>query len=310
MDFITTKHVAEQAKLGEIPALECSLLHHEQGRDAPYNELITTILNGEFNIDSDHCASCLFVDTKCKKCCLAVGDSHLVYKACCNGGWYKVASALNSLEKDYSYANFKAFQEAEAEVCTYIEGVIAKKEAEKVVEPPLQDKKGCSTCQHYDKFKSIPCNKCDCLSQFEPKESKSALRHGDYGLGKNSWGDPKSRIIIRNETYNQYGKVCDSANRKNDIWLGNIFDDLARNAEDLDRFEIRHDGESGKNHWGNVTSHIHSDGDKIWLWVGTNSAYYNFDQITEIAHKLLQEVATAKKWQQPKEKPRKAGSDG
>ncbi len=297
MNWITTERVAEQAKLGEIPALECSLLHHEQGRDADWVELRDAIKDDKFNLGEDLCACCQSGDKRCADCLLG-------------SYWCRDSKEWNGLKDSYfglyqavySNANFKAFQEAEADLCTYIEGVIAKKKAKEKKQNKL-----CPDCKH----NGGNCISSDDCVNFEPKhkESKPALRHGDYGLGKNSWGDPKSRIIIRNETYNQYGKVCDSANRKNDIWLGNIFDDLARNAEDLDRFEIRHDGESGKNHWGNVTSHIHSDGDKIWLWVGTNSAYYNFDQITEIAHKLLQEVATAKKWQQPKEKPRKAGSD-
>lgn len=182
MNFMTTEYVAEQAKLGELPALEMSLKHHEQGRDADWVELKDAIKGSEFALDSVLCASCLFANSECGKCCLATGDKQYAFKACCDGVWYEANCALSRLEDDYSNANFKAFQEAEAKVCTYIEAVLERKKAE-------QKDVNCSTCE-YQKIKGCdhPCSSCfrgiGGYTKHKPrdqskKESKPALRHGD-----------------------------------------------------------------------------------------------------------------------------------
>lgn len=299
MDWITIEQVKRAAEQGEMEALKCSLLHHEQGRDADWVELRDAIEDGKFDISYNLCACCISVgganEEACKRCGLYTPPYNPSGSHCCGESWQKAQGAFIKLRGNYSNANFKAFQEAEAEVCTYIEGVIAKKKAEQE-----KCRQNCEDCKHYKL--SSPCIKCTNSSNFEAKkESKPALRHGDYGYDE--YGTECMAVSINAETglrqcsSEHLWKNANDNTCKPATVLGNIFDDLARNAEDLEKFEFRLQGESGKNRWGNVTSHIHPDGDKIWLWIGTDSAYYDLDQATEIAHKILQEVATAKRKQ-------------
>lgn len=125
MDFLTQEHVKQEAAKGELAALKCSLLHHEQGRDAGKVELINALKKGEFELDTKFCACCQKFrhnnEGGCNKCTLGY--------ACCENYWSEAAMLLRNLIDDYSNANFKAFQEAATDLCTYIEGKIAECEA-------------------------------------------------------------------------------------------------------------------------------------------------------------------------------------
>lgn len=212
MNFITQEQAKEAAKQGELEALECSLEHHEQGRDADWVELKEAIESGKFNVFGSFCACChkhrVFV-ANCENCSL---NSHLT--SCADGEWYKVNQSFTVLKKDYSNANFKAFQEAEAELCKYIEGVIEKVKSKKRIE---QDK----------------CKKCE----------KPELRHGDYGdCGHDKW------IKIYNDVYwIDVDRAVSGLNDRHFIpnRTGNLVDDLKRNGEDFKKktIEIAHDDE-------------------------------------------------------------------
>jgi len=213
MDWITTEQVKIEAAKGEIPALECSWEHHHQGETAHYMELINAIEDGKFHVGYSFCACCLrFKDIYCDRCVGGQGeDCPLFNKSggehhCCNGDWRQLRNAVNDFKVDYSKANFKAFQSAEAKVCTYIKAVLEQK-----------------------------------------KESKLAIRHGDYGYRDDS--AKKARMFVEDAGEMRAatpGTDCPSlykgyAGDKAYIVLGNIFDDLARNAEDLKSWEIRRD---------------------------------------------------------------------
>ena len=138
MEWITEEQVKEAAKQGVIPALRCSLEHHQQGRDAPLFELIKAFRNNEFIADGCYCACCCRTDMSsgtvvpCRDCPLwnDTDGNH-----CCNGLWIETLHTLDVFVNDYSNANYEAFKKAESDVCNYIEEVlateIAKEEAEK-----------------------------------------------------------------------------------------------------------------------------------------------------------------------------------
>ncbi|KKN75900.1 hypothetical protein LCGC14_0376080 [marine sediment metagenome] len=58
MDWITQEQAKQAAEQGELPSLECSLEHHQQGRDATKLELIMAIENGNCSMGGQLCACC------------------------------------------------------------------------------------------------------------------------------------------------------------------------------------------------------------------------------------------------------------
>ncbi len=298
MDFLTTEYVAGQAKLGELRALECSLKHHEQGRDADWVELRDALESERFNLGGGLCAVCVKQNDKCVGCPLNIQpESNDTDEVCCGGSWGKAMYLVSILENYPSNANFKAFQDAEAEVCTYIKGVIAKKKAEQEI-----DTKTCKDCKHQPTWaKNIPCGICDNHSHWKPKESTPALRHGDYGYDYN--GSPcmslkpfgQQKLVDAGNLF--VHSVGGTGSKFITTRIGNIFDDLARNAEDLSEFEM----ESSIR--GNKIS-IYRAGSRLdFRLIGdtcNNTRSFTLDKATEIAHKILQEVATAKRRQNKK----------
>ena len=305
MDFLTQEQVQEASK-DELSALECSWTHHHQGATADYVELRDAIKGGRFSIGPFWCSMCKRSGCGCQACCLTA-DSHADHQ-CCDGIYYKVYVAFSDLEKDFSNANFKAFQDAEAKICTYIRDVIDKKRAEKKKDdtPFL---KLCINCKHEDIISNKkPC--CDCISEsrkakWEPEESKPGLRHGDYAF--DTINRPNvllghGRGILAHfadghtEPFGERfdGKYIIDGRSK----LGNIFDDLARNAEDLEEFEVsgQYDEKTQKTFVAKI-----SRSNDIWIHINTCSSNFSFDRATEIAHKILQEVATAKRKKASKE---------
>ncbi len=252
MDFLIPKYVKQKAKKGEIPALECSLLHHKQGRDADYVELRDAIEDNRFFLGWDSCSCCL--KWACVECPLVSTNAN-IEERCCDGVYSAAKRAYEALKKDYSNANFKAFQDAEAKLCTYIEGVLEKKRAEKKEPNPE-----CSLCRHQEtRGGDHPCYSCRITcgdhDMFEPKskkESTPALRHGEIRLWSAAQPSPLYCIIDLSmpEKINVLwpkSQEADSLLRcehteerilRCSDHISYPFDDLARNAEDLEEFEV------------------------------------------------------------------------
>ncbi len=56
---------------------------------------------------------------------------------------------------------------------------------------------------------------------------KPKLKDGNYGIGKNMFGEHKCRLVNTNlEIYNENGVCVTNQQTDKNIWLGNIFDDL------------------------------------------------------------------------------------
>ena len=275
MDWITQNQAQEAAEQGELPALECSWKHHKQGRNSDWIELKEAIENDKFCLSWELCACCRFVgkqdgfkDNGCRKCPL--GD----FFCWDNIIWAKVRNSWAKLTNHFSNANFKAFQEAEAELCTYIERVIekVKKEAE------IKDK--------YDKEK---CKKC------EPK-----LRHGDYGYYAESgnywcvWKQEETLEIFGKNSGS--GRVAEEENKNSDMVKdGNHVDDLERNSEDLEGFGVG--AGSQRDIFTAKWDGGHKDTMPFAIGVNGKSFWFDGKQVIEIHQKLGQLIATAERSQ-------------
>ncbi len=264
MDWITEKQAKEAAEKGTIPALECSLKHHEQGRDADYVELRDAMESRNFTLDYNHCSCCQLVgktngsaSSECTKCVLG-SDFCWV-----NTKWDLIRDAIIDLRNDYSNANFKAFREAEAELCKYIEKVLEVEKAKAAVEPPF--------------------SKCKC--------DKPKFRHGDYGFLKDKaifWVFLNGKMSFSDG--DSYISGCST-----ELWtqrrLGNIFDDLQRNSEDLKEFEMKFDGGG----WIKIRIDKVKPYLRIESWIDFATA--TLDEATEYHQKLGQVIAFAKRKQ-------------
>ncbi len=260
MKWITTDQAATAAKQGTIPALECSLEHHQQGRDADWRELRDAITRHNFHLQGELCAVCT---GDCTTCPLAIGKVAQMY--CCNKLWNKANMAFEVLRAYFSNANFRAFQEAEAGICRYIEEVLDKERA--------KEKKPC---------------KC-----------KAELRHGDYGT---ECDGAQWAVLYRNVQLEVFGNNSGSGITTTNTWptstrkLGNIFDDLKRNSEDLEEFSmnVRFGERIQVCAWNKkITIHfINKDNPSIH-----DDREFNIDEATEIHQKLGQLLATAKRKQ-------------
>ncbi|KKN08272.1 hypothetical protein LCGC14_1058370 [marine sediment metagenome] len=302
MDWITTEYVKQEAEKGELAALECSLKHHKQGRDAGYVEFISIVTIGRYHVKDEFCACCVrFKDIHSHYCadghsnsCPLFAESSNVHH-CCNGLWSQLRDIFDAFKKDMSLDNFNKLKEAEAKVCTYIEGVLEKKRAE-----GKESDKSCPDCNHWHR-KNRSCQECMGGSNFQPKstkESPPALRHLDYGI--NDDGHIRLVIIERHSNnpivWNKYGiGNPNGRDPKKDIWLGNLADDLARNAEDLDNYETttKFNGSGVKLKIGVTVNPV----DLIYFKVGGtyngHQVHANIDEATEIHRKLGQLIATA-----------------
>ena len=230
MNFLTQEEVKIAAEKGELPALECSLRHHQEGRDADYVELRDAIEKGHFNIDAELCACCVYAHdiaakegkSKCDYCPLEVAEE----SCCCDGKWLSTCQAFLILIYDYSNANFKTFQDAESKLCTYIGGVLEKKRAEE------KKPEKCDNCKHWEKGKTNPCFNCDLFKHFEPKESTPALRHGDYGYCKSYPNQLRFFVKTIGGDIKHYQETpcsidpCSCCPEGTYAILGNVFDDI------------------------------------------------------------------------------------
>jgi hypothetical protein len=138
MKWITREEVKEASK-DKMTALKCSLKHHEQGRDAGSLELQTAIKDELFDMTTGFCACCERFDVAngCRTtngiCPLSVSEGSL----CCDGVFMEAKTPYRHFYGNPSNENLKKFQDAEAEVCKYIEGVIEKLLAEEKKQKPL-----------------------------------------------------------------------------------------------------------------------------------------------------------------------------
>ena len=214
----TEQQAAEAAKQGVIPALENSLLHHRQGATADWVELRDAIEGKKFAVCNEFCACCLLIDVSCDNCPLTTMPQGLPTERCCNGLWGKVANYFRLLKDGYSNANFRAFQDAEKAVCDYIEAVLEK-----------------------EKAKECKCSK------------KSIIEYGDEFI-RGGVTEDKDELLyalyIKNPALknnviplvavNKNGCPCGNISlHDKGIKTGrNIFDDLKRNSEDLERTDV------------------------------------------------------------------------
>ena len=315
MDWITTEYVEQEAEKGELAALGCSLKHHRQGETSGYVEFISIVTIGGYHVKDEFCACCVrFKNIRSDYCadghsniCPLFAESSNVHH-CCNGLWGQLRDIFDAFKKDMSLDNFNKLKEAEAKVCTYIEGVLEKKRAE-LKEQTSNSKRDCADCVHPLRGTDRPCK--DCLKDISTKtnwqakkqakfskESTPALRHLDYGI--NDDGHIRLVIIERHSNnpivWNKYGiGNPNGRDPKKDIWLGNLADDLARNAEDLDNYETttKFNGSGVKLKIGVVVNLV----DLIYFKVGGtyngHQVHANIDEATEIHRKLGQLIATA-----------------
>ncbi len=255
MNWITTDQAAYAAKQGTIPALVCSLEHHQQGRDADWCELKEAIEKNNFDLGIFLCACCRKYSTMgaggllCGECPLQGKSSK--GGECCMGTYSKSLKAFDILRKDFSSANFEAFQDAEADICRYIEEVLEKERA--------KEKKPC---------------KC---------KKKAELSSADYGLD----GGEGPYIVLGGRSYwLRDQEFSDYPLAELDGKIGNLLDDLQRNSEDLEGFEVDYATFA----LDKSTSTI-----DIQIWPDETSKCFTTLEATEIHQKLGQLLATAKR---------------
>lgn len=224
MKFMTEEYVKEQAKLGLIPALKCSLKHHQEGRDADYVELKRAIESNEFDVSISFCAMCQFqgkdkrgTKRNCETCCLSNDGGNYV---ACHDLVQTAYCELRALRSDYSNARFKAFQDAEAATCKYIKAVIEQEEA--------KAEELSKAVKH--------------LANLKCKESKRLVKDGDYSVRLEDYGDDRYiHVMLYNDIYNNFhGKNPPGYAPEIDIFQGNFFDLIAEQNKELDEFEINH----------------------------------------------------------------------
>lgn len=146
---------------------------------------------------------------------------------------------------------------------------------------------------------AISCETAKNLKQEFGKEEKPELRHGDYGYDKNGIG----RLVIDNQGSGRRRTAVKNGLWENlgDEWpaneatvLGNIFDDLKRNAEDLEEF-CRKDLDT--NCVGGNPFVVKIEGSSISFRLPKNYCAFGFTEAQEIHRKLGQLIATAQRQQ-------------
>jgi hypothetical protein len=136
MKFLTKEEIVEASK-DEMSALKCSLLHHQQGRDASSLELQNATDSNIFMSGTVFCACCrAYHHNNCKGCPLGYRDS------CCGETFKASDNAIEDFYDDPSNTNHEAFTDAESKVCDYIQGVIDKKLAALAEEKKLELRHG------------------------------------------------------------------------------------------------------------------------------------------------------------------------
>ncbi len=272
MNWITEKQAAEAAKQGKIPALEWSLLHWQQPGMVGFVELAFAMKDGRFCVGPQSCACCnKYISVSCRgNCPLCVNVGKVKSREdCCGGKWSAIENAMGQCrDSNYSNASMQAFQDAAGELCKFIADVLEKEKA--------KEKKKC-----------------------EPE-----LRHGDYGIsfGKNQksiqfpmlafkrdMSDGPLRVAHRDGSGDwQKADGCDGI-----TWLGNIFDDLKRNSEDLREFEVCAHGNS------NCVFKATLEGSDN-IVIDSDNWNYPLEDVVKIHQQLGQIIAFAKRQENKK----------
>lgn len=125
----------------------------------------------------------------------------------------------------------------------------------------------------------------------ELEESKPELRHGDYGIDECGCGFVLTLQSSQDKFF--YSDGCGQTDALNHASghavQGNIFDDLKRNSEDLNRTGDIY-SKNGKTH---ANASIEPDG-KIYMWA-SNSSNFEVEIAEKFHQKLGQVIATAKR---------------
>jgi hypothetical protein len=216
MDWITKEQVKKAAKAGEMEALQCSLEHHKQGRDCTRGELVDAIEGDIFTTGAVYCACCelfnknLMCISRNPKCPLRSDGKS---SPCCEGNWRPTELSLIKF-KDYpTPENFRAFQDAEAKVCEYIQSVIDGKKAEAVKPERL------GIFGDYGQVEG--CNgKKSFFVQSNSSDTELMVKYVST----------KGHITWSNVKYLHDHKIV--------TFLGNIFDDIAERGKELEEFEV------------------------------------------------------------------------
>lgn len=201
MEWITKQEAEEKGKGTELEAAKGSLAHWEQGRDCDYNEILSALNEDLFCTGWQLCSLChKHGNTTTSAQFDACGECPLGPASCCKEH-DKASKAFMDFHKDHSRANFKKFQEKAGLMCERLEKEIAK------------------------------------------LDEKPSIRHGDYG-----YGDDVPCVICRQTGYDWAmvakdvngvdSGVCSPKGHLTSKWkgVGNVFDDMERNSEDLTEF--------------------------------------------------------------------------
>lgn len=129
------------------------------------------------------------------------------------------------------------------------------------------------------------------------KPDKPKLRHGDYGYdksGKFTLVCKEAEGVLRagrEEGFLECMPIENLDSHLPETILGNIFDDLKRNSEDLKKFTVYGDNDPEDN----AVFKAEYDGTHIWLASTTDGAYFEVADIVRIHQKLGQLIATARR---------------
>ncbi len=304
MNLITEQDAKQAAEQGLIPAIKCSILHHEQGRDMELVDLLVAIKEGKFGTSDEYCALCKWEKQNRNKCPLKLDCGGY-----CIGEWFAIVDSLTLFQLDPSNANHTAFLKAESKMVARLEAELAKAlvaeieefkakvEAEKKAKEK-EVKTQCTACK-FNSGDKTPCQYCnDNCSRFEPEEKKPELRHGDYGhhpeYGNAVFINP-ARCDNKGEFELEDGGYCSIDIRRDFVIFGNIFDDLKAQGEDLEEFEVKSTS--------SLIRFVQDQGVFIDMVVPEdNVGTFSFpiDSVEEIGHKLIRMARTARKKQNKK----------
>lgn len=203
--WITKERAEKEGKGTQLEAAECSLKRWEQGAECTYEELRDGMLSGEavFGSDNcgDYCALCWYREkNKEGNYCeiKCIGNGNF---SCCSD-FYKAREAFDNFQTDTSRYNCDLFQTKAKALCEVIQ-----KFMEGLQEPKMAE-----------------------------------FKHGDYGYSGFGncavhIGNGKDSVAhFEDHTIRCSGRIQDGIHKM--PVLGNIFSDLARNAEDLREFVI------------------------------------------------------------------------
>ena len=263
--MITEEQAKQAAGEGVRPSLVNSRDKWLWWAGLSYEQYRDVIHNGLESNNTADCAVCQRMSKNCTDCILGLLRGFGFYGCCEEVG--NAAEARNNFKDDSSLANYNAFIKAAQSVADRIQREIDKMDEQ---------------------------TKCKC------KDSKPALRHGDYGIADSTpvvicqMQNKEFELISKDENGANCG-ACSSTQHYTRKFnnLGNIFDDLKPYSEDLEEFHIHNQGGNTlqatfRNQFG-----MYSNGIEFNIEGTVSTA--SLDQAEEIAKKLLQMVYTAKR---------------